>query len=479
MKNNLKSNIACFLEDRSGVVTATAAIWLSLAGVALIGLCIDGANLYRVKDALQQSSDRAAVAGAAQLAASQSAALSTANTYSSISAAPAGVNGINAVQSVTGTITASCVWSLLAGNPTTATVCPGSGANVISVAQTATVNTFFGLGLKTVTAASAATANGGGGGLTGNLDVVIIINSTGSMNSCENGSGGCSPHAFAAPISCPAPTPSWSGSSTKMQAAELAVQTLLCGFTPASGTGGAQVALMTFPGVSNPSVDYCGTTGTAAPVVYSSTTNYQIVPFSSDFKTSAGSTTLNANSNLVKAMGGNASCAGLQAKGGKGTYYAGAITAAQTYLTNSGRSGAQKVIVLLSDGDANATSGSEISASLATNQCQQGVTAADTAATAGTWVFSVAYNSSGTCSTDKGTYKGNACLAMQNIASSKGLEPDKSKFFAYNGTGSGANCKATNASMPTLAATFKAAMQNFTAARLINPNCVTSENCNL
>ena len=68
---------------------------------------------------------------------------------------------------------------------------------------------------------------------------------------------------------------------------------------------------------------------------------------------------------------------------------------------------------------------------------------------------------------------------MQNIASSKGLEPDKSKFFAYNGTGSGANCKATNASMPTLAATFKAAMQNFTAARLINPNCVTSENCNL
>ena len=175
MKNNLKSNIACFLEDRSGVVTATAAIWLSFAGVALIGLCIDGANLYRVKDALQQSSDRAAVAGAAQLAASQSAALSTANTYSSISAAPAGVNGINAVQSVTGTITASCVWSLLAGNPTTATVCPGSGANVISVAQTATVNTFFGLGLKTVIAASAATANGGGGGLTGNLDVVIII----------------------------------------------------------------------------------------------------------------------------------------------------------------------------------------------------------------------------------------------------------------------------------------------------------------
>ena len=177
-----------------------------------------------------------------------------------------------------------------------------------------------------------------------------------------------------------------------MQAAELAVQTLLCGFTPASGTGGAQVALMTFPGVSNPSVDYCGTTGTAAPVVYSSTTNYQIVPFSSDFKTSAGSTTLNANSNLVKAMGGNASCAGLQAKGGKGTYYAGAITAAQTYLTNSGRSGAQKVIVLLSDGDANANSGSEISTSLATNQCQQGVTAADTAATAGTWVFSVAYD---------------------------------------------------------------------------------------
>ena len=109
------------------------------------------------------------------------------------------------------------------------------------------------------------------------------------------------------------------------------------------------------------------------------------------------------------------------------------------------------------------------------------VTNAQTAATAGTWVFSVAYNAltSGTCSKDTGTYKGNACKAMQNIASSKGTTPDSTKFFAYNGTGSGANCTSNNASLPTLAATFKAALQNMTPARLVTMTCATSETCKL
>ena len=45
---------------------------------------------------------------------------------------------------------------------------------------------------------------------------------------------------------------------------------------------------------------------------------------------------------------------GVQATGGFGTFYADAITAAQTTLNWSGRAGVQKVIIFLSDGDANA-----------------------------------------------------------------------------------------------------------------------------
>jgi hypothetical protein len=477
MTNKLRSKLISLLEDRSGAVTVTAALWIGFVAIALAGLGVDGANLYRVKNALQQSSNRAAVAGAEQLSVSQSSATSTAKQYSSDTAA-LGLNRINNI-SVTSTVSASCVWSLLPGDPTSATTCPGTGANVVTVSQTATVNTFFGFGSKTITVTSAAAANGATGGVTADLDVVIILDTTASMKDCENGTNGCSGHAFAAPISCPAVAPSWASTSSKMQAAELAVQTLLCSFTPATSstaTTGTRVALMTFPGVSNPAVEYCGTSGSVTTVPYNTVTNaqYLIVPFSYDFRTSASASALNQNSNLVKAMGGNSSCAGMQDPGGQSTYYGGVLSAAQAYLTANGRTGTQKVIFLLSDGDAQASTGPA-------NQCQQAVTNADAAATAGTWVFSVAYNAmtSGTCSKDSGTYKGSACKAMQNVASSPGTEPDSSKFFAYNGTGSGANCTSTNVSLPTLAATFKAALQSFTAARLVNVSCVTGTTCKL
>jgi hypothetical protein len=500
MKIDLKSKLTRLLEDSSGAVSVTAAIWLGVAGIALAGLGINGANLYRVKGALQQSSNRAAVAGASQLTtSSQAVAQSTAMQYSSDTATP-GLNSINGVQSVTATVATTCVWSLLTSNPTSAIPCPGNGANVVTVTQTATVNTWFGAGTKTISAASAAVANGANGGVTGNLDVAIILDTTASMNNCENGNSGCSAHSFTTPIACPAGgpvAPSWLSSATKVQAAEYAIQTLLCSFTPASGNTGTQVALFTFPGaVATGSTfaakDYCAAAGTfqknlsctgTGVVSYScspgyattsAAANYLIVPFSSNFKTSSTATSLNTASNIVQAVGGSSSCGGLQSPGGWSTYYGGALAAAQAYLTANGRSGTQKVIFLLSDGDANASTGPS-------NQCQVAVTNADAAATAGTWVFSIAYDSltgNSTCSKDTtGPYVNNACKAMQNVASSSGNEPDSSKFFAYNGTGSGANCTSNNASLPTLAATFKAAMGSLTSARLINPNCTTVETC--
>lgn len=129
----------------------------------------------------------------------------------------------------------------------------------------------------------------------------------------------------------------------------------------------------------------------------------------SDYRASDTATTLTASSEIVKAVGGASGCPGTQAIGGLGTYYAGAITAAQSALTASARAGATNVIVLVSDGDASSTKMGTLNA---TNQCQQAVTAAQNAAKLGTWVYSVAYGaSSPSCSTNSSPYN-SSCYTM-------------------------------------------------------------------
>ena len=78
-----------------------------------------------------------------------------------------------------------------------------------------------------------------------------------------------------------------------------------------------------------------------------------------------------------------------------------------------------------------------------TNQCQQAISAAQAAATAGTWVYSVAYGSStgtggsSTCTSDTSGTLANlsSCTAMQDIANSPGATPDATKFYSNNNNG--------------------------------------------
>jgi hypothetical protein len=194
---------------------------------------------------------------------------------------------------------------------------------------------------------------------------------------------------------------------------------------------------------------------------------YQLIALSSDYKTSDTTTTLSTSSNLVKAARGGASgCQqGLSAIGGVQTFYADAITAAQSALVNNGRSGVQKVIILLSDGDANSQSGNMPSGEY-NNQCKEGVTAASAATTAGTWVYSIAYgadtSSSGSCSTD--SPHTSACATMTSIAS------DSSKFYSDNSGGSG-GCTSTN-SASELVDIFNHVGSSVTMPRLL-PNNTT------
>jgi hypothetical protein len=175
----------------------------------------------------------------------------------------------------------------------------------------------------------------------------------------------------------------------------------------------------------------CGSTNstTAAyltpfPTTGSSAETYQVVNFSSDYRTSDTTTSLSTTSNLVRAARGKSGCNGLQAIGGYGTFYAQAINAAQADLAAEKAlyPNSQNVMIILSDGDATATcttsvggvctagamKGASVTAATGAyppqstkQECHQAVAAAQAAATAGTRVYSVAYGAAASgCASD-------------------------------------------------------------------------------
>jgi hypothetical protein len=160
---------------------------------------------------------------------------------------------------------------------------------------------------------------------------------------------------------------------------------------------------------------------------------YQIIPLSSDFRTSDAATALNSSSDLAIAAGGTSCGSGLAIVGGKGTFYAGIIDQAQAQLVASARPNTQNVTIILSDGDATATSaqmGTGSTSYPATQECHQAITEAQNAASAGTIVYTAAYGAEAPgCATDtKPTIT--PCQTMEKMASSS------SNFFSdYTATG--------------------------------------------
>jgi Putative Tad-like Flp pilus-assembly len=440
MTKKHNSGIRRIFQDQRGSVALIVA--LSLTAVAgLGGLVTQEAILYRTQTALQASTNLAALAGAQDIINGTATATATVNSYTAL-------NPISGQ-----TVTMASGYPQLKCLTSTGVSCSGpNNANAIVVQQQATVPLIFG-GLfgKSTTVVSATATAGAGGGTSMALDVMLIVDTTASMNDSDT--------------SC-----SVSG-ATRETCAEAGARTLLQQFNPSL----VHVGLMVFPGL---------TTGTeAAYTPYNCSTGpeptttsykpsgsapvYQIIPFSSDYKTSATATSLNTSSNLVRALqGGPSGCQqGLAALGGYGTYYAGVITAAQTALTTNGRTGVQKVIVLLSDGGANASS-SNVPSGMASNQCHEAITAAQTVTAAGTWVYSAAYGSStatgsqSTCTTDSPSIS--ACATMQQIAS-------KSSMFFIDTSGGSTSCTSTiNGSTTDLVALFTNLGTSLTTPRLLS-----------
>jgi Flp pilus assembly protein TadG len=447
-----------FRKDQSGSIGILAAACVVVL-IGMGGLGVDFGYVYYTQSKLQESTDAAALAGAQMInAGSGGTAISTATHYSS-----SGTGALNTNPQVT--VSMASGYPALRCLSSTGVSCAGpDSANAIVVSQTAAVPTFFaglfGLNSWNISATSMASARGG---TYQPVDVEIILDTTASMNTVDpncNISGG-----------------------TRETCAVSGVQTLLLGLMPCKPTltncGPStnsniqnpldRVGLMVFPGVTNSSqLQYetdCSTNPQPAISKYSASPVYSIVPLSSDYRTSASATSLYTSSNIVlAARGGGSGCQqGLSAVGGVGTFYADAITAAQNLLASSGRANAQKVIVLLSDGAANAAAGNMPSGA-AVNECHEGIAAAQQAAAAGTWVYSISYGAStntSDCSTDAPPIT--PCATMQAIAS------DSTKYFSDTSGGSAA-CTSSAHPLSQLSDIFQYISVDVSSPRLLPLN---------
>ena len=432
--------------DRRGSVAVMLAGGLVLF-VGLGAFVVDIGYLYHVRRVMQTSADMAALAGAQDInSGSGGQAISTAVSYSGVSGNRNASPGLN--------ITMASGYPALRCFSSTGISCSGpDAANGIIVKQQSQVPTFFAKIFGNSTIDVSVTSIAGKGGTVKPADVMVVLDTTASMNSVD-------------------PSCSIAG-ATRLDCAFAGFRTLLSGFSPTQN----RVGLMVFPGLMSTGAaaeEYdCSSTTPAMPgsiAPYNASSNppsttppvYLVVPLSNDYQNANGS--LNSNSNLVKAArGGGSGCsAGVTAQGGVGTYFADAITAAKNYLATNARPGVQPIIILLSDGDAN----NATSAPGGQNACHRAITMAGQARAAGNTVITIAYgaptSTTSSCPTDTASPI-SACSTLQQMASS-------TSTFYSDTVGGTSSCTSAANSATDLSAIFRDIAVSLSGARLLSEN---------
>lgn len=459
MSRNTKLFFRRSFADQRGQVFPTVMLCISVL-LGMAALSVDVGLAYVGARELQASTDAAALAAAQALP--NSTASSVATSYSAVAGGKNVYANLPNVAMVAGYPKLTCLTTLT--NQGIPCVAPAN-ANAVVVSQQVQVPLFFSrvFGVKTFTITSTATAAMRGAAVAP-YNVMLLVDTTASMNSTDSNCG-----------------------STRIACALSGVRTLLkslspcpagltsCGSVTSGNVANAvdTVGLMVFPGLTSTTqvkYEYDCTTSplpTIAKYTASPLPTYQIIPFSSDYRGSDTATALTATSNLALASQGVSTCPqGVSSVGGVGTFYAGAINAAQAALVTeaASRPNSQNVLILLSDGDASATSGN-MSGYPTTQQCHQAITASQNAQAAGTRVYSVAYGSATTgCSTDTSPTI-NPCQTMQQIASSS------STFFSdYTATGGDSSCVSASRPVTNLNQIFTEISGDLTVARLIPNN---------
>ena len=417
-----------FGRDQAG---ATAILFALLATglMGALGASVDIGHVLAVKGQLDARAQANALVGARALS----------ETNATSSTVGAAVTTWDSGRPLT-TLTVTNLTTLLTCVTATASLptCNGTNPNAVKVTQTATVPTYFLkiFGIPQFALTSSATAAMAGGAGTP-MQIMFVLDGTGSMGDAET--------------TCDDPA-TGVANSTRWKCALYSVQQVMTQLQPSL----TKVGLMAFPGTAtqyNPSSP-CGTQPSSTPYL-SANIKYQIGA-GLDATYNNGSGVLVASSPMVRAVGSRTTplvTACLTNKGGQGSYAAEVLTKAHAALPVI--EGVENVIIFLSDGDFNADTDQIVGST--SSQCARAVTAADTAAAAGTTIYSVAYGAglSG-CGSDGGTW--NPCTTMQGIAS------DPTKFYSTK-----SNCaiagSANNAN--TLPAILKQIRASLSKPRLV------------
>ena len=303
------------------------------------GVVIDVGQLHVAQNKLQAAANAAALAAGEYLPNSQ--AITTACTYSgslagnTCNGTAQAVNGDNSyttLPNVTTTVNPECFSAATAGaSCVTGTACPAGmdlgpsgtiagGCNAVMVTEQTSVTPWLmgvlGFGSQTVTATAVASI---AGGIPHPLDIEMIDDTTESMQTNDTCGG--------TPTDVP---PSQSGNLTQEDCAKAGIRALLTTLLPCSESLAScgpfnnnqtaspvdEVGLVAFPGLNSnvptsggetPDELNCSRDLGTNDTSYASTANYQIVPFSSDFRVSDAATsdplaTLNTNSDLVRSV---------------------------------------------------------------------------------------------------------------------------------------------------------------------------------
>jgi Flp pilus assembly protein TadG len=470
--------------DRRGQIMIFMALTMPVI-FGMTAIVFDFGMVYINQNRLNGSTQAAALAGAeamAQAGATTATVTAAATLYSGVSGDDNANSGLTGVSMASGYPALSCLSTL---QNSFGINCYGPGSsNAIQVKQQVSAPLYFlGLfGFNSINLTATATASMKGANVSP-FNIAIIIDTTQSMTSTDSDS------------SC---------NNSRINCALAGVQVLLKNLAPClvsesscgTVTGGMvsnsvdRVSLMAFPAVTALTAaddTNCGSTNPTTAAYTSPfplTSTYQIVNFSSDYRASDASPSLNTGSNLVAAVVGPHGTPCLKVKGGFGTYYAQVIQSAQAYLVAEQAlyPNSKNAMILLSDGDATATCKTSLAGVCLTGdmpgasttsgtymstlqECHQAVTAAAAAAAAGTRVYSVAYGAASSgCASDTNPSI-TPCQTMQRIASSPGY------FFSdYTATGGSSSCISAAQPVTSLSQIFQVIAGDFTVARLIPNN---------
>lgn len=312
-----------------------------LVFLILTAFVVDIGRAYFAQRHLQAAADAAALAGAQELP-DPGAAVAVAHDYDG----DAGSKNARSNVTVTGTdITTRCLTSAPGCDP----------VNAVVVEQTSDVPTYFAriIGVNSIPVTVTATACSPCGAKP--LDIMIVLDRTGSM--CMDSFGNSDP-------SCTDLNNARDGIKTFLDFLDPTIDWVGLGVFPPAPSVGQRC--------SRPSTGNYHDPGAA----------YTIVPLADDYKLGG---VLNTGSDLITT---------LDCQDGNGrTSYANAIEDAQSELNLNGRPEVQDIIIFFSDGAANIGPNYYPSSSpYRATPCAQGVTSAAGVKASGTLVYSIGYD---------------------------------------------------------------------------------------